>query len=96
MQYATDIAPSPNAFQAVKLEFVSSLKLALIKNITTHWTLSYCHSLRSGGCWLLPCPRRVCQCPSLFGARPLGHFLETGLLLPPLAALRRFPRLSSH
>ena len=25
------------------------------------------------------------------GARPAGHFLETASLVPPLAALRRFP-----
>ena len=70
------------------------LALPLIRKMTTLLGIVLpTPPLRADGCWLLPCPRRVCQCPSPFGARPLGHFLESGLLLPPLAALRRFPRL---
>ena len=40
----------------------------------------------------LSCPPLCRPIPGHCRARQSGHFLETGLLHPPLAALRRFPR----
>ena len=39
----------------------------------------------------LSCPPLCRPIPGHCRARQSGHFLETGLLHPPLAALRRFP-----
>ena len=39
-----------------------------------------------------PCPPSCQPIPGHCRVRQSGHFLETGLLHPPLAALRRFPR----
>ena len=41
----------------------------------------------------LSCPPLCRPIPGHCRARQSGHFLETGLLHPPLAALRRFPLL---
>ena len=41
----------------------------------------------------LSCPPPCRPIPGHYRARQSGHFLETGLLHPPLAALRRFPLL---
>ena len=41
----------------------------------------------------LSCPPSCRPIPGHDSARQSGHFLETGLLHPPLAALRRFPLL---
>ena len=62
--------------------------------------------LRAGRCGHRPLQNRIMGCvgeglscpplcrpiPGHCRARQSGHFLETGLLHPPLAALRRFPR----
>ena len=51
--------------------------------------------LRKGILWCvgegLSCPPLCRPIPGHCRARQSGHFLETGLLHPPLAALRRFP-----
>lgn len=49
---------------------------------------SYYASVGGGGC-----PPSCQPIPGHCRGRQSGHFLETGLLHPPLAALRRFPLL---